>query len=160
MNWNTKKMVTRSLMVLGLSAGLSIGLGLAGGVVMAQSDTPVGLWKSIDDDSKQPKALIRIAEASGVLTGRIEKILTDKPDALCDQCTGDLKDKPVRGMTILRGHKKAGDFWEGGTILDPANGKTYKSHLKVIDGGAKIEVRGYIGTPLLGRTQTWIREAQ
>lgn len=158
MNLKKYRMPARCLHALALA--LSLGLGLTGGPVMAQSDTPVGLWKSIDDGTRQPKALIRIAEASGVLIGRIEKILTDKPDALCDQCTGELKDKPVLGMTILRGHKKGGDFWEGGTILDPANGKTYKSHLKVTDGGNRLEVRGYIGTPLLGRTQTWVREAQ
>lgn len=124
----------------------------------AQSDTPVGLWKTIDDETKQARSLVRITESGGQLSGKIEKILSDKPDAVCDACSGELKDKPVLGMTILRGLKKGSDWWEGGTILDPNNGKTYRSQARTVDGGAKLEVRGYIGTPLLGRSQTWIRE--
>jgi uncharacterized protein (DUF2147 family) len=124
----------------------------------AQADSPVGLWKTIDDETKQAKSLVRITESGGQLSGKIEKILTDKPDAVCEVCSGDLKDKPVQGMVILRGLKKGGDWWEGGTILDPNNGKTYRSQARTIDGGTKLEVRGYIGTPLLGRSQTWIRE--
>lgn len=126
----------------------------------AQADSPVGLWKNIDDETKQAKALIRISESGGSLTGRIEKILTDQPDAVCEKCTDENKDKPVRGMTILRGHQKKGEFWDGGTILDPNNGKTYRSFLKLIDGGTRLEVRGFIGAPILGRTQVWVREAQ
>jgi uncharacterized protein (DUF2147 family) len=124
----------------------------------AQTDSPVGLWKTIDDETKQARSLVRITESGGQLSGKIEKILTDKPDAVCEVCSGDLKDKPVQGMIILRGLKKSGDWWEGGTILDPNNGKTYRSQARTVDGGAKLEVRGYIGTPLLGRSQTWIRE--
>ena len=124
----------------------------------AQSDSPVGLWKTIDDETKQARSLVRITESGGQLSGKIEKILSEKPDAVCDACSGELKDKPVLGMTILRGLKKGSDWWEGGTILDPNNGKTYRSQARTVDGGAKLEVRGYIGTPLLGRSQTWIRE--
>ena len=124
----------------------------------AQSDTPVGLWKTIDDETKQARSLVRITESGGQLSGKIEKILSEKPDAVCDACSGELKDKPVLGMTILRGLKKGSDWWEGGTILDPNNGKTYRSQARTVDGGAKLEVRGYIGTPLPGRSQTWIRE--
>ncbi len=69
-----------------------------------------------------------------------------------------LKDQPVLGMEILKGLHKGDDGWDGGTILDPNNGKTYRSQLRVVDGGNKIEVRGYIGIPLLGRSQSWLRE--
>jgi len=120
--------------------------------------SPVGLWKNIDDETKQPKSLIRIVEKDGQLTGRVEKILTDKTDAKCDKCTDERKDQPVQGMTIITGMKRDGDKWEGGKILDPNNGKVYSSQMKLVDGGKKLEVRGYVGTPLLGRTQTWIRE--
>ena len=61
-------------------------------------------------------------------------------------------------MQIIAGLKKGAEWWEGGTILDPNNGKTYKARLKLIDDGKKLEVRGFVGAPLLGRTQTWIRE--
>jgi uncharacterized protein (DUF2147 family) len=117
-----------------------------------------GLWKSIDDETKQPKALIRIVEQDGALVGRIERILTDKPDAVCDLCTDARKGQPVQGMVILQGMRRAGEEWTGGEILDPNNGKVYKARLRAVDGGAKLDVRGYIGIPALGRTQTWLRE--
>ncbi len=149
----------RCLKAVARAALLAFGMGAVTGA-LAQSDNPVGLWKTIDDDTKQAKSLIRITESGGQLSGRIEKLLTEKADAVCEQCTGDLKDKPVVGMTILRGLKKGEEWWEGGNILDPNNGKTYRSRLKVLEGGEKLELRGYIGTPLLGRTQTWIREGK
>jgi uncharacterized protein (DUF2147 family) len=134
-------------------------LATAAGVAMAQA-TPAGLWKTIDDETKTEKSLIRITESGGVFTGKVDKILTDKSDAKCVECTDERKDKPVLGMTILRDIKPDGDdkgTWVGGDILDPNNGKVYKVRIKTADGGKKLEVRGYIGTPLLGRTQTWLR---
>lgn len=131
------------------------------GAARADGASPAGLWRNIDDETKQPKALVRITESGGVFSGRIEKILTDKPDARCDQCTDERKDQPVQGMTIINGIRKSdsteGQF-DGGNILDPNNGKVYRCRLRLADGGRKLEVRGYIGAPLLGRTQTWIRE--
>lgn len=121
-------------------------------------DSPVGLWKNIDDETKQPKALIRIAEQGGTLSGRIEKVLTDNTGAVCEKCTDDRKGKPVQGLTILTGLKKDGDEWAGGEILDPANGKVYKAKVKLADGGRKLDVRGFVGFAALGRTQTWVRE--
>ena len=157
----TTNLVSQLRALKSASLGVVLVLGLSMGTfAWAQSDSPVGLWKTIDDETKQAKSLIRITESGGQLSGRIEKLLTDKADSLCEQCTGDLKDKPVLGMTILRGLKKGEEWWEGGTIMDPNNGKTYRSRLKVLDGGDKLELRGYIGTPLLGRTQTWIREGK
>ncbi len=131
------------------------------GTAWADGASPAGLWRNIDDETKQPKALVRITESGGVFSGRIEKILTDKPDARCDQCTDERKDQPVQGMTIINGIRKSdsteGQF-DGGSILDPNNGKVYRCRLRLADGGRKLEVRGYIGAPLIGRTQTWIRE--
>lgn len=127
----------------------------------ALAASPAGLWKNIDEETRQAKALVRIVEAAGTFTGRIEKVLTDRPDARCDKCTDDRRDQPVQGMQIIRGMRKSEDrdnLWEGGTILDPGNGKVYRSQMRVIDGGKRLEVRGFVGTPLLGRSQTWIRE--
>jgi uncharacterized protein (DUF2147 family) len=134
-------------------------LATAAGVAMAQA-TPAGLWKTIDDETKTEKSLIRITESGGVFTGKVDKILTDKSDAKCVECTDERKDKPIQGMTILRDIKPDGGdkgTWVGGDILDPNNGKVYKVRIKTADGGKKLEVRGYIGAPLLGRTQTWLR---
>jgi len=131
----------------------------AAGSVLSQG-TPVGLWKSIDDDGKTEKSLVRITEAGGALRGKIEKI-TDpaKADSKCEKCSDERKDKPVQGMTIIRNARADSDklHWEGGDILDPHDGKVYKLRLKPVDGGKKLEVRGFIGAVLFGRTQTWLR---
>ena len=134
-------------------------LSLAAASAFAQM-SPVGLWKTIDDDTKKEKSLVRITESNGVFSGRIEKLLdpTTDPKAVCDQCTDDRKDKPVLGMTILRGLKASeGDatVFEGGTIVDPNNGKVYRTRLKPVEDGKKLEMRGYIGP--FYRTQVWTR---
>jgi uncharacterized protein (DUF2147 family) len=128
------------------------------GSALAQM-TPVGVWQSVDDKTSEAKSQIRIAESGGVLTGRIEKLLRKeaKQDAVCDECTDDRKGKPLVGLEIIRGAKKAEgkDVWEGGRILDPENGKEYRASLTPIDGGRKLEVRGSVLG--IGRTQTWVR---
>jgi len=134
-------------------------LAMACGTAFAQA-TPAGLWKTIDDETKVEKSLVRISDNGGVLSGKVEKILSDKPDAKCVECTDERKGQPVQGMTILRGIKPDANekgSWVGGDILDPNNGKIYKVLLKMADGGKKLDVRGYIGMPMLGRTQTWLR---
>jgi uncharacterized protein (DUF2147 family) len=120
--------------------------------------TPVGLWKTIDDDGKTAKSLVRISEQGGTLVGSIDKLLDPaaQTDAKCDKCADDRKNQPVVGLQIIRGVKGEGDgIWGGGEILDPNNGKTYRTRLKPVDGGKKLEMRGYIGP--FYRTQTWIR---
>jgi len=131
----------------------------ASSVALAQA-TPVGLWKTIDDETKAEKSHVRIAESGGVLSGKIERLLDpSKQDSKCDKCDGARKDQPILGMTIVEGVKKnEGEaYWDGGTILDPNNGKSYKVRMTPKDGGKALDVRGYVGAPLLGRTQTWIR---
>jgi uncharacterized protein (DUF2147 family) len=62
-------------------------------------------------------------------------------------------------MTILWGLKPDGKrVWSGGNILDPAKGKTYRAKVTLLDGGEKLEMRGYLGIEALGRTQTWVRQ--
>ena len=127
----------------------------------ADNTSPAGLWKNIDDETGKPKALIRITENNGVLTGQIEKLFreaNEEQNPKCDKCEGARKDQPIVGMTILSGLKKDGDEYAGGEILDPNNGKVYKSKLHLTDSGKKLSVRGYIGVPMLGRSQTWVRQ--
>ncbi|MEZ5727786.1 MAG: DUF2147 domain-containing protein [Burkholderiaceae bacterium] len=141
------------------SAALVGVLALMSAPVLAQPGSPVGLWKNIDDETGKAKALIRIEEKAGALVGRIVEILTPgKANAVCGKCEGALKDKPVRGMQILQGLKKVEEWYEGGTILDPNNGKVYRSQLRLVDEGKRLEVRGFIGMPLFGRSQTWVRQ--
>ena len=145
----------KNLVVACLLAGVSF-------AAAAQASSPVGVWKTIDDATKKEKSVVRIVDNGGVYNGRIEKLLetTMAPDAVCKECTDDRKDKPVVGLLIVRNMKQSADdksVFEGGDILDPANGKVYKAKMKLIDNGARLEVRGFVGISLLGRTQTWIR---
>jgi uncharacterized protein (DUF2147 family) len=129
--------------------------------VYADSASPTGLWRSIDDKTGKERALIRIVEHEGVYEGRVEKIFPqpdDDPLHLCRKCEGARKDQPIIGMTILWGLHKDGDQYEGGEILDAKEGKTYRCKMKLVEGGKKLEVRGYIGVSLFGRSQTWMRE--
>ena len=126
----------------------------------ADDASPVGLWQTIDDVTKKPTALIRITEQDGQLQGRIDKLIGApgaNPNPVCIACKGALKNQPVVGLTILSGLRKDGAGYGGGEILDPQNGKTYKSRLTLQDGGRKLDVRGYVGTPMFGRSQVWTR---
>jgi uncharacterized protein (DUF2147 family) len=136
-----------------------VGLAFAAHAVAFAQATPVGLWKTIDDDGKTEKSLVRISDSGGVLNGKIEKIFeAGKQDSKCDKCTDDRKDQPVLGMVILRNLKQDADdkeTWSGGEILDPNNGKTYKARLKPLEGGKQLQMRGYLGP--FYRTQVWLR---
>ena len=128
----------------------------------ASEASPVGSWATIDDKDGKPRSVIEIVDVSGTLQAKVVKIFDrpgDNPGHLCRKCNGDLKDKPVIGMTIMTGLKRDGDEWDGGTILDPDSGNVYSAKLHLDDGGRKLEVRGYLGISLLGRSQTWVREA-
>jgi uncharacterized protein (DUF2147 family) len=129
-------------------------------IAIAQS--PSGLWRTIDDETGKERSFVRISEVDGEYSGVVERIIErpgDDRSNLCKKCEGDLKDKPVLGMKILWGLKKKGDAkYDGGHILDPNNGKTYRCKLILLDQGRKSEVRGYIGISLIGRSQIWLRE--
>ena len=137
---------------------LAMFLGASACAALAQN-TPLGLWRSLDDKTGEAKAEIRIAETPGGLSGRIEKRLlkTAKPDDVCTECPDERKGQPLLGLEIIRGAKKAegSDVWEGGKILDPENGRSYTLRMTPIEGGQKLEVRGSFGP--FGRTQTWVR---
>jgi len=131
---------------------------LIAGTAWAQA-TPVGLWRNIDDKTGEPRAEVRITESGGVLSGAIVRRLAKdaQPGAVCVECKDDRKDKPIQGLEIIRGARKAADkdVWEGGKILDPENGREYTLRLTPVEDGRKLEVRGSIGP--FGRTQTWVR---
>ncbi len=128
------------------------------GVASAQM-TPVGVWHTINDKTKEISSEVHVVEVAGMLSGKIMKLLRKeaKQDAVCDECTDDRKGKPLLGLEIIRGAKKADgkEVWEDGKILDPENGKNYTLKLTPVEGGKKLEVRGSIGP--FGRTQTWVR---
>jgi uncharacterized protein (DUF2147 family) len=119
----------------------------------------VGLWKTIDDATGKPRSLIRITDHQGDVRAVVEKGLkeTDTGEAVCDKCTDERKGQKIIGMTIARGFKKNGNKYEGGEILDPDNGKIYKCKMTLDESGNSLEVRGYIGISLIGRSQIWHR---
>jgi uncharacterized protein (DUF2147 family) len=134
---------------------------LSPSVYGADHSSPVGLWKTIDDNSGKPGGLVRIALVDGQYQGKIEKIFPDPaedPNPKCDKCQGVRHNQPVIGLTFMWGLTKQGDEYQGGEILDPKTGKVYRAKLKLEDGGKKLNVRGFIGFSLLGRTQVWYRE--
>ncbi len=129
---------------------------------VARAQAITGVWQTIDDRTGKPRSLVRIDEKQGALVGHILKRLD--PEAadsdVCKRCTGERKDVPISGLLIIRGAKKSPDNslrWEQGYILDPEDGKEYRVLLTLHADGRSLEVRGYIGTPLIGRTQVWRR---
>lgn len=125
-------------------------------VFTIQAQTITGKWKTIDDETGEAKSIVEITEKNGKYYGKILEILTDKKDAKCDKCPGADKGKPIKGLTIIKGLKKDGSSYTGGTITDPGSGKEYKCAIK-LNGTNKLDVRGYVGIQALGRTQTWVR---
>ena len=126
--------------------------------------TVVGTWKQIADqgvDKGKAASYIGIFEKNGVYFGKITKLLLDPPDKVCDKCTGDLKNKPLVGMIILKDMKKTGKVdkegteYAGGTIFDPDENDTYKCKMWVKDD--VLTVRGFIGISLFGRSAQWFR---
>ena len=123
----------------------------------AQSQTVLGKWKTIDDETGQAKSIVEIYEKSGKIYGKIIDVLNpEKKKSLCTKCSGENKNAPIMGLIIIKGLEKDGDEYNGGKILDPKSGKIYKCSLS-LESKDKLTVRGYIGISLLGRTQKWIR---
>lgn len=122
--------------------------------------TPVGIWQTIDDRTHQPTALVQITQnEDGTLSGKVIRGLGENnaPQRRCAKCTDERKDQQIQGMTIVREMKQDNDDWDGGSILDPVNGREYRCKMHLEAGGQRLIVRGYIGVSLLGRSQTWTR---
>lgn len=134
----------------------ALALALLPVAAFAQS-SPVGRWKTIDDETGKVKSIVEITETNGTLQGKVVEVLqSDRgPNPVCDKCEGANKNKPVKGMTILWGLKKDGNQWTGGTVLDPAKGKTYKSKVKLLEAN-KLGMSGCIA--FICREQVWVRE--
>lgn len=114
-----------------------------------------GKWKTIDDETKQAKSIVEIYKSSnGKYYGKIVQLLQKPENNNCVKCTDDRKNKPLIGLEIVRGLEKDGNEFSGGTITDPKSGKTYKCIIKN-NGSDKLDVRGFIGFSLIGRTQVW-----
>jgi uncharacterized protein (DUF2147 family) len=138
--------------------GLALLLSAALGSAAATDLSPAGRWKTVDDRTGLPRGIVRIYEQNGAFFGKVEVGLkAEEAKEHCDLCTDDRKGKPVIGMVVIRAVKRQGEEYGGGDILDPDTGKVYRCKLQLLDQGKRLLVRGYMFTPILGRSQTWIR---
>jgi len=123
----------------------------------AQSQSVIGKWKTIDDETGKPKSVVEIYEKSGKIYGKVVEIFdVNKKNKVCDECSGDDKNKPILGIMVIKGLRKDGKEYNDGQILDPNNGKLYKCFI-TLEENDKLKVRGFIGISLIGRTQYWYR---
>ena len=140
--------------------GALVLVGATGLPVRAAEPTAAGLWEQVDDNSGKPESWFKIEERNGVYEGTLVKIFFkpgEDPNWVCDQCQGADKGRPVQGLTLIRGMQRNGYSYENGTIMDPRDGSIYRALMKLSPDGQKLEVRGYLGISLFGRTQVWNR---
>jgi uncharacterized protein (DUF2147 family) len=126
---------------------------------VAQSAAPAGLWQTVNERGER-EALVRIVEVAGELRGNVVEVYSPPAPSgqpLCEACSGALRNQPIVGMEILRGLRWDGERYSGGEILDPDEGRAYRCTLRLLQGGERLEVRGYVGISLFGRSQVWLR---
>ncbi|HMD68881.1 MAG TPA: DUF2147 domain-containing protein [Chitinivibrionales bacterium] len=126
------------------------------------SDTlsPAGRWKTVDDKSGKPKSIMNIVLRGDTLVATIDSLYREpgeEPDPVCDKCTDWRKNMKVKGLTITDAMVRRGNEWSGGRITDPDNGKAYRCIVKLLDKGTQLDVHGYIGFAIIGRSQYWYR---
>ncbi len=138
---------------------LALGLTLSATPIALADDAPtaVGTWQPFDEKTGKPNGAIVTSVRDGKLVGQIAALRPgSRPDEPCPKCKGADKGKPLMGLVIMWGFKPDGNNWTGGSIMDPESGSTYSCSINVVSKD-EIEVRGYVGVSVLGRTQHWKR---
>ena len=137
----------------------------ASSLLWANYDDITGQWRTIDDKTGFSKGIVEISkDSNGVYSGKIIEVVPRPgytPKSVCNKCTGELKNKPILGLQVLSNMKQSANNKSGvsgGTVLDPLNGKFYKSKIRLSSNGSRITMRGYVGVEVVGRSQTWIRQ--
>jgi len=128
--------------------------------LQASKPTAVGLWRQVDDKTGKAQCWVKIAERNGVYEGTIVKLFLlpgDDPNPICRKCKGAEKNAPVLGLKLIKGMRRKGNSYENGTITDPRDGSVYRALMQLSRDGQKLEVRGYLGISLFGRSQVWNR---
>ncbi|MFT4678269.1 MAG: hypothetical protein ACI84C_002341 [Flavobacteriales bacterium] len=129
------------------------------GATLIFAQSPIGKWKTIDDETGKVKSVIEIYEKDGKIFGKVERLFRDPSedqDPKCDKCEDDRKDQRIIGMDLMRDMEKDGNEWDDGTICDPNNGTIYDCKFWLDEGDSdKLQVRGYVY--FFFRTQTWLR---
>ena len=140
--------------------GAAVLVGAAGLQLRAAEPSAVGLWEQVDENHGKPESWFKITERNGVYQGNIVKIFFkpgEDENFVCDKCEGDERGRPVLGLALIKGMQRNGNSYENGTIMDPRDGKVYRALMRLSEDGQKLEVRGYLGISLFGRSQTWNR---
>ncbi|WP_299708349.1 DUF2147 domain-containing protein [uncultured Pontibacter sp.] len=125
-------------------------------VAWAQKLSPIGVWTN-----EEGKARFEIYQSGNKLHGKIielkEPLRNGKPKMDDNNPDKKLRNRPLKGLVFMKNFEYDGDNkWDDGTIYDPESGKTYSCYMKMT-GKDKMEVKGYIGISLIGRTQNWTR---
>jgi len=139
----------------------ALGLALSFVASPALAATITGTWQQVDDENNEIRSLVQITEQNSVFEGKIIKLFphADETQApICDQCSGNKKNAPYLGLKIIENIRKTADGYAGGIITDPESGTEYKLKLTPSDDGATLQIRGYIGLEMMGRTQVWLRQ--
>ena len=126
-------------------------------VSSAIAKSPVGDWITIDDKTGKKHSEVHLSLSQNELSGKIMRVYAEAGDTgICKLCPGEFKNKPIKNLVFIWGLKENNDgSWGGGEILDPKTGKIY--HVRMLQKRDKLYVRGYVGLPILGRTQIWER---
>ena len=135
-------------------------LGAAGASLRAAEPSAVGLWEQVDEKTGKPESWFKITERNGAYEGNIVKIFFkpgEDENWVCDKCEGTERGKPVLGLALIKGMQRSGNAYENGTIMDPRDGAVYRALMKLSPDGQKLEVRGFLGISLFGRSQVWNR---
>ena len=143
-----------------LLSGFMISFLVTNAVQAQDQDPALGSWHTVDDETGEIKSLVVLSLAEdGTMVGVIKKVLKkDGGAALCVECEGDMKDQPIEGMRFVWGVERTGEGeWEDGQLLDPESGSVYTGNITIGENPNELEVRGYVGISLFGRSQTWLR---
>jgi uncharacterized protein (DUF2147 family) len=152
------RLSTFKLMIVGAVTAAGVGLMSA----RAAEPTAVGLWEQVDENTGRAESWFRITEKNGVYQGNIVKMFPkpgEDPNEkwLCTKCEGEERNAPVLGLALIKGMHRGGFAYEGGTIMDPRDGQVYRALMNLSPDGKKLEVRGFLGISLFGRSQIWNR---
>jgi len=137
---------------------LALWLTAAARPAQAQTLSPLGVWTNAEK-----KATYEIYKCGDKLCGKIITLTipndpaTGKPKLDTKNPDPKLRTRPLLGLGFMQNFAfDSGNKWDNGKIYDPESGKTYSCYLKM-ESASQMEVKGYIGFSLIGKSQTWTR---